>query len=337
MPTNAVAYYHWPTVWVGSRPPISGGTIDHSALDEEVYRTTLSIGISSKTSREGMFFFDFSGWKQDKGLNSDSLPDFDAKAAVILNRVAVLNTHLACLYTALYRRQNFSIEKMLVSPSNLITMDSLDATGMGFSDARTAHLALSRYTSSYSSHIPITFDWRIAMRSVLIEKDTVDYSYQLLDTILQHSAPHVLIVTDVYARSCKAYEEHNYSLCLVTAWAIIEKLLQHLWEYYVETNRERGIGGDKVSFINKERKKKLTESRDFSASVISEILSLTNNLPFSLYKDMSKVRQVRNDWLHDLEPVSRRNAGLSVKVAQEMLNLVDGFELEVPLNSSLHW
>jgi len=120
------------------------------------------------------------------------------------------------------------------------------------------------------------------------------------------------------------------------AWAIIEKLLQLLWERYVEQNHEREIDGVKVNFINKTRREKLTESRDFNASVISEILSITNTLPFSLYQEITKVRQTRNNWIHDLEPVSREIAETSVSMATKLLNLADGINLDVPLISRIH-
>lgn len=336
MTSNAAAYYHWPTVWVGSAPPASGADIDISTLEEEVYRTTLPVGIAAKVFRDGMFIFDFSDWPPGRALPDDGESDFDAVAAVILQRVNVLNAHLVCLYTALSRRQNISLAKMTVAPSDLIMLKSLDDTGMSFADTRVAALVLARHPSTYVRELPTWFDWRVSMRKVVVEIDVVHESFQLLATILQHSDPYALLITDLCARSCKAYEDHNYSLCLVTAWAITEKLLQDLWNRYVEANREKEIDGAKVPFINKARKKKLIESRDFSASVISEVLSLMDYLPFPLYRDLSRVRKARNDWIHGLGPVSRKTAELSVRVAEAMLELVDGLNLKVPLIPRIH-
>jgi hypothetical protein len=97
-----------------------------------------------------------------------------------------------------------------------------------------------------------------------------------------------------------------------------------------------GNGGSAMFRHKRHRREKLTDSRDFRASVISEILSLTNSLPFSLYENLSRVRQARNDWLHGLKPLSRETAVLSVSVAERMLNLVDGLNLRVPLISRVH-
>jgi hypothetical protein len=336
MISNAAAYYHSPTIWVGSSAPIVGADVDVSKLGEEVYRTTLSEGITAKVLREGMFIFDFSSWLLGRALPESGVPDFDAVAAVILKRVTVLNAHLACLYTALSRLQNFALEKMVVSPSDLISLKSLDDTGMSFGDYRVAALALARYPSTYAQGIPTTLDWRIVRRSVIVKIETVTESFRLLSTILHHPDPDALFLADLHVRSCKAYEDHNYALCLVTAWTIAENLMQRLWNRYVDENRLRQVAGTEVVFINSDRRDKLIKSRDFTPSVISEILSLTNRLPFELYQGISKVRQARNEWLHDLRPVSRDDASRAVKTAEQMLSLVDKIDLALPLESQIH-
>lgn len=88
------------------------------------------------------------------------------------------------------------------------------------------------------------------------------------------------------------------------AWGIIEKLLQRRWQDHIDSNRERQIDGVKVPFINVERKDKITQSRDFGASVISEVLSLAGFLPFKLYEELETTRKARNYWLCGLRPIS---------------------------------
>src|SRR6185436_11810346 len=111
MISNAAAYYYWPGLWVGSRPPGSSPFLDITTLGDEVYRTSLPGSIEVKVLREGMFIFDFSGWPPGRSLPEGDIPnDFDAIATVILRRVAILNAHLACLYTAFSQRQNSQLE-----------------------------------------------------------------------------------------------------------------------------------------------------------------------------------------------------------------------------------
>jgi len=310
--------------------------MDVNKLEEEVYRTTLPEGITAKVLREGMFVFDFSNWPPGRALPEGGTPDFDALARVILKRAAVLNAHLACLHTALSRLQNRALERMVISPSDLISLKSLDDTGMSFGDNRVLALALARYPSTYAPGVPATLDWRIVHRSLIVEVETVAESFQLLSSILRSPDPDALFLTDLYLRSCKAHEDHNYSLSLVTAWTIAENLLHRLWRHYVGENRLRQTADTKLVFINRDRRDKLMDSRHFGASVISEILSLADQLPFELYQKLSEARDARNRWLHELRPVSRDDGLRAVETAEQMLRMVDEIDLKLSLVSRLH-
>lgn len=345
MTWNAAAYYHYPKVWVVSRPPESNTFISIDLLHEEVYREKLPVDITVKVLRDGLFTFDFSSWLPGCVPPDNTQPSIDEMAGVIRQRVAVINAHTACLHTALFYKQHSSLGKMRFSPLELIRLDSFDDLKWSMINSPVAAWFSTRYSEIESPDkwknvlaAPDALQLKNQMNSrtrLLIESDTLKMSFQLLAEILQHPASHALLVTDLYARSCKEYEDHNYELCLVTAWAITEKLLQRLWERYIEDNLKREIDGSEVNFINNDRKKRLNDGRNFSASVISEILSLANYLPLSLYKELLSVRKERNNWLHDLKPISRRTAELSIRLAEEMLHLVDGLNLRVPLESRI--
>jgi hypothetical protein len=338
--SNVAGYYLWPAVWVDSPIDLYGERPDLRMLEEEKYRATLPSGITAKVLRGGVFLFDFSGWPPGRALPGSDTPGdlaaFDAKAAVILQRVAVMNAHLACLYTALSRRQKSALEKMIVSPDDRISMLSLDTPGWSSGDMRTMALLGASYATTYSQLYEPIFDWRMTFRGPIVETDTVRDSFELLSGILDQPASYALLLADLYARSCKAFEEHNYPLCVITAWAISEKLLRLLWERYVEANRERTVEGKTVVFINKNRKERLTKDREFTAGMISEFLSLTNALPFPLYQQLTEIRKARNAWMHDLRSMSRELAELSVNVAEQMLRLVDGIDLHAPLIARLN-
>jgi hypothetical protein len=288
-----------------------------------------------------MVGFDFSGWAPGQAPpEKDGRPvDFDAAASVVLRRTTVLNAHLACLYAAVSRRQSVALQKMVVSPSDLLTPTSLDwdapGSGMGIGDPRAGALLMARMPSTYA--VPSIADWRIFPRVIIVNADTVKDSFQHLQELLTHPADHALSVVELYLRACKACEDHNYSLSAVTAWVAIEKLLYTRWDRYVERNRQRDVDGSQVTFINAERKERLTEGRDFTAAVISEILSLTGEMPFAVYNDMSKVRQVRNRWMHEFHPATRQEAELAVGTAARTLLLVEKIDVEALLAVQLHY
>jgi hypothetical protein len=338
MKTQVSGYYHWPPIWVGTAPEIDGGTIVAlNTLSEEVFRTTLSNGVTVKIRRDGLFLFDFSGAAIRAASETSPAKDvaaaFDEKANVILQRVRLFNGHLACLHDAIVFRQSVGLKWMVVSPGDLVQATMLDSPGFACADQRIAALVCSSYQATYA-HGPHLMDWRVNSRDT-IRTDTVEESFRMLNDILSHASPDALLLVDLYARSCHAHETHNHSLCLVIAWGLTEKLLTRHWERYLERNRKRTIDGAETSFINGERMDKLT-GRDYTASVVSEILSLVGELPLDLYKHLSRVRKARNDWMHELKEVSRGESYLAVQVASRMLELIEGIKFAVHIGASIH-
>jgi hypothetical protein len=338
MTGNATAYYLWPAVWVGDARPEPGAELDVRTLAEEVCRRRLSSGVSVKVLREGMFIFDFSEWPPGRTPSGDVTTDVEAWSRLTACRTQVLNAHLACLYTAMFRLRRWVMEKMLVTPADLIKLESLDGQDMGFNDQRVAWLALSRYPSTYAQHFPQQFDVRLQARGVLVHREAVEESLDLLATILEHENEDALLLTDLFARSCKTFEEGHHSVCLTGSWTVTEKALNLMWSRFLDENRSRtvDVGGCSVPVIDKRRGDILDDHRSFTASVMAEVLCFANVLPHALYLGLSDVRKARNDWMHKLKPVSMHAAQLSVKMAQEMLKLVEGIDLDVPLKPGLY-
>lgn len=337
MISNAAAYYHWPAIWVGDAPHTSGVEINLAALGDEVCRTTLPGPLEAQVLREGRFVFDFSAWPPGRALEAgpDGVDrDFDAAARVILRRVELMNAHLVCLYTAIARRQQYHVGKMVLAPRDLISMRSMDEEGGSFGEGWVGALSMSRYPTTYA--LPPMADWRVMARYPVVEIETVAESFRILSAVLQHPGEQTLPLVALLAHSCKAFEDHDYSLCLVTAWTIAERLLWARWEEYLRANRTREVNGEAVAFVNRDRMKKLLDGRDFTASVVSEILSLMDLLPYSLYRDLASVRGRRNAFLHGLGQVARQDAECAVRVAEEMLRLVTGIDMLVPLQSAIH-
>lgn len=324
---NVAAYYHWPTLWLGGAPRASGGNIHLDEVDEEVHTEALTSGIKVKALKEGMFKFDFSEWEPGRAPPENISMDFDTTAAIVLKRTSLMNAHLACLHTSISRPdiddRRFVLDKMVVSPSDLILFGSLDKYEIECvaSDPRVGWLMTTRYASTYRQDYYNTMDTRLMGRQV-VDSETIAESFSLLGEILSNPDQNAIFLVELCLRSCKACEDHNYALSLVTAWSVVENLLQRSWSRYIDDQRDRR-GEDGEVFVNSARRDKLTDGRDFTASVISEFLSLADVIPFDLYQILSKVRKARNDWMHELRPVTRLDANAAVVLAQRMLNFVD--------------
>jgi hypothetical protein len=312
---NSAGYYKWPFVWVADEP----SSLPGGSLDREVYRKDLSCGLSVKVLREGLFVFDFSGAKRGKFTDPLNF-DFNEGAEIQLYRCRVLNTHLICLQSAQMKAGGpYSSRVMVVDPSDLILFKSLDDTNPSVGDFFLELLFEKRDD-------PAVADF-LSRRSDTIRLSVIENSFEMLNRIMLRSDDYLLTLTDLFARSGFAYQDHNYSLTLVGAWTITEQLLRTLWSRYVEANRERIIEEKAQTFINADRKKRLTEGREFTAATITETLSLCDELSLENYNDINSVRRTRNDWMHKVAGVTMKDAGLALDVACRMLMMVERIDL----------
>lgn len=326
--SQAAGYFHWPPVWVGDTPVSENREISN---DEVVLRFPLPQGITSKVLRQGIFIFDFSeasiGYIDPYHKLIDTAPIQQA----IYRRIAVLNAHLLCLYNSLFEIQRYGVRKMIVTPSNLISYRSIeDHGGSSYESDVNPQIHYMKSTDGIPQELVM---WK-NKRSVSISLETVLQSYKLLGRILEHQSEDTLDLIHLYARSCKAYEDHNFDLSVVTAWTLSEVLLNVLWKRHLDgLNRVRPALPGKEKFINADRRRILTAS-NYSASVIIEILSIAGVIPSSLYTALNNSRKERNDWIHNLRIRDSEMAQKAIFLAGDMLRLIYGVELNIPLNLS---
>jgi hypothetical protein len=324
------AYYLSPPIWVGEPPARNGVDVDLSVLGDEVYSRTLTEGTEVRVVREGLFMFDFAGWLRERESPSDTR-NFDVLAEAILGRVQVLNTHLACLYSTISKRDNRAVEKMFVRPADRIVMTNLDdAKGsMGFGNPVTSQLALSRFRSTYSG--PPLFDWRMSARTS-VSVGAIDDSVAALEAVLKLPPETGLALVPLLLLACRALEDHDYAMSLLTSWVVAERLFAIEWQEYLRANRIR----DAISFIDRARLTRLEDTRTFTAGVIAEVLSLVGVLDRNTYRTSVRVRKARNDWVHELQPISRQLALEALALGQELLRSNSGVDLDLAPVLSLH-
>jgi hypothetical protein len=111
---------------------------------------------------------------------------------------------------------------------------------------------------------------------------------------------------------------------LVTAWIVAERCLNEIWDQYIKRQSDRS-----VTKMSRDRRDKL-HGTAFTASVVSEILSLAGELSQEDYESMSAVRKKRNDWVHNLTTIESDDAAAAIVVAQAMLRTAKLLDLNVP-------
>jgi len=179
---------------------------------------------------------------------------------------------------------------------------------------------MGRYLSSYQSGIPIEHDPKLSMRQVIPIEVLEDASGKFAEVV---ASPGLEKLIASFAKSLSEYKIGNYETSVVIAWFIVERGITRIWEKHIKGMNVEFSGGKKR--INRERRDFLT-GRDFSMSIVSNMLELGELLPFEVFEDIDTVRGLRNKIVHghDYQP-DAENAQLALKTAQWMITHEWGF------------
>ena len=168
----------------------------------------------------------------------------------------------------------------------------------------------------------------VVLSSVLSE------TIQLTDNSLTNNNRDSSVLGELLLKAFRLHDSGQYEASHISAWTIIERCLNIVWNRYLENAEEKysgQISSSEKKFINSERRTKLS-GRDFSMSIVSEILSLNGLIPFSQYELSCKVRQDRNNWLHKLSPIDRLASANSINLARSLLNYSNVLDVDVPFH-----
>ncbi len=189
---------------------------------------------------------------------------------------------------------------------------------------------MGRLSSSYRKEIPIEYDPWIAMRHV-ISLDVIKHAVADFTKVI--AAPGLERTLSSFAKSLSEYKEGNYETSIVLSWFITEAALNHLWEIHIDDLNIDFSGGKKR--INRERKDFLT-GRDFTISLISNLLELWGALPHAQFQDIDTVRGFRNKIVHNHSFTAGPNeAQLALRTAQTMIARIWGIRFTANLSYSV--
>ena len=318
-------FYHDPPLWVGASP-IDEETDELENLDslvEVVYQTTMPCGVRISVTREGLFAFGFGSFDMRTILPEakDRIGSRDENARSVLGRTLFMNAFLALVYT-----NAGPLDRMVVTPEVLMYIGAVDDPALITSSPshRLEFLNRSNDAGSYNPNWNPTDDFRIRERSRTIRSSDLAQATDQLASFMSDYPSDGLLLLDLFARASKAYQDYSYSSCLITYWAIIEKLLGELWETFQTDNKTR----NGQPFVAGQRLKRLQDGRTYTAAVIIEILSLTSYIDDELYQDISRIRKARNDWMHSLKGnFNHSDADAATRACERMFLQVRNLEL----------
>jgi hypothetical protein len=172
-----------------------------------------------------------------------------------------------------------------------------------------------RYLSSFLPGVPIQHDPRISMRQVIfldVFKHLSSLFSQVIDT------PGLEKTLAIFAKSLSEFKIYNYETSIILSWFITETVINNLWHTHIENLNKVYKEGEKR--IDKDRRK-LLEGKDFTMNIITNMLELWELLPYSLFKDIDKVRHYRNNIAHGDKKFNPtvKNARLAMRVAHAMI------------------
>jgi hypothetical protein len=328
-------YFRIPSIWVGEEPtPETVKRLNPAVHHHIVLKQTLNAGIEVWVQRDGLFLFDFTnydlapqvvipGFRKPNPNGPYRYPVVTETAQrkaedYAILRAQIMNVHQACLTTA---------EQIVMRRG----------AGMGFPiGASSTHKAISLKAPPYY-HDDVE-DIRALARNVLNSKDDVardqplgrrtielpviECSLALLDQILMQKDTGIIqMVEGAYISACRS-GERRFGEALILAWGVCEQAVSHEWRKLIDS----GPSGR----VSKERRTKLT-GRDYTASVMVEMLEISNRISNDLYRSLEIARKARNHWAHEMRAPKESEVGVAIRAMEELLT--KAFDVKLLLQS----
>jgi hypothetical protein len=334
-----VGFYHSPLVWCAEKP---SEDIRRQGAVEDVLRIvhegTLDCGIRFRVRRDGFIWFDCNnwepgkytripGWSNPKMIVPKEVIDAEKTAETrAYNRSILINAYQLCLCTShllvRYRGTNLGdpVESTHVVPLN----DFSNPIYLLYP------YPVEPYPIYINNALELIFrrDKKAFDIRQLIELDVIEYSFKILGEILQSKNKNALKIAEILYWASRHYTENAFSESLILSWAVCEKLIGHLWGDFIKSKKESIEGLERM---NRARIEKL-EGRDFTASIVTEVMELIGLLPLKLFRSLNDARSKRNAWLHKLATITDKDASNSLFAATELFRIATG----VSLKPSLH-
>lgn len=319
-----LGFYHAPPIWIDAAPRTASGAIDAARVNERVYRDTLRSGIGVAVHRNGIFYFDFLAFPPPAVPltvdRTDANAVFNENKAIANRRVVLMNAFLACLYQAYDKQPTFPFFKMVIVPSSLLKRDALDGTWLSINDPRLLDI-LTR---------PEALSWDEATRRAqTITLDVLTEAFALFSDLIDHPSCDVPLLVDLFLRSVVGNETDDYTVGLLMAWAVVEKLLNRMWDRYVASTPEQHIR----SLLQPKWSTKYYP--EVVAAAMIDVLTREGKIPADLEGYLTIVRHARNAWIHDLATVGRQDAARSKHAAEELLQVAEGIDFNLSMMSNI--
>jgi hypothetical protein len=282
-------------------------------LDDEVYSRELSTGLKVSGLQAGVFKFDFSNLPN--ALMAHDVTEashFPSLLQATAERVKIMNAFALCLHSSFIEIENRDMGSFWLTHEDLL---HYGMGGVGGLDGR----EVGGPGMQRLSVMPTDQD-----STETISRNVIDGAVDLLDEILGHDFENAGDLASLLNHAITSHKKHNFELAVVSAWTVCEALLNELWKMYYTG----ALTGTIRSNLPRERRDKL-DGRDFTASIVSEVLNLSGVLDNEMHVALNLARSRRNKWLHGGRAPGFGDSGKSIDVARGMIDATLGINVNI--------
>ena len=173
-------------------------------------------------------------------------------------------------------------------------------------------------------------------RPLVMDVAAFDDAVSVMDACEAAFGDEATLLLSMTYTACHQYGRHQFSSAHLIAWCVAESLVHLIWKQLLNKSK---LSPDKKSghtAINKDRWDQLT-GRDFTASIITQMLSLSNRIDDELLTALDKARKARNTFAHKLAPITSDEGGKAIRLAADLITRLCGRRVTSQLSySSYH-
>jgi len=244
--------------------------------------------------------------------------------------------YLNCLYLLLDSEfinvsniQYFMFAELRRNDVFRVTFEDNQETGMSIATESITGIYQSIHHSRFVDGLPIGYDPRTQNR-VVIPKQVFDNLTEKFEFLI--SDKNLVSLLSGLSKSLSEFKIGNYTTSLTLAWFVIESILIKKWGELLDAKNI--TYADNSRRVNTDRKKFLMRS---DISVVANLLELTDNIDFSLFKKIDEIRDYRNKIIHQNPDYICKfeHCTLALGTALERLLEKAPFSIIVPLSIQL--
>ena len=234
----------------------------------------------------------------DRKIPDNVIQAENLRLELTYSRIKYVNAFLCCIYSSysIVQKLGLSVQES-INPENYLLAEKID----------------DKWKISLSSIKKISYP---ETRTFITEKNTFENAIiNFLDChrCLGENTNEILSIIYI---SCDQYRSHQFSSAHLIAWTAIESLLNGKWSNLID-EIDIEMGG--FTSINRQRRD-LLNGRDFSASVVSQILSICQKIDDETLERANQIRRKRNSFAHNLEKISSDDAVSAIRLATDIIS-----------------